>query len=414
MVHPQRNATAEWRQYWFLPFVAMLGYSTASLHSYAFGAFIKPIQSEFGWSRTEVSSGLVIANLGLALIIPFSGMLIDSYGPRRVALIGLPLFVAAVGSLSMATGSLVEWWAHWGFIALTTLGIQGAVWTSAVVTRFHAGRGGAVAISVSGVSVAAAILPLLTTWLIARYGWRLGYVYLTLLWLVAVWPMLFRFFRGAHEERHARSATDADRLSPPLPGLSARDAMRSGAFYKIVFLGFAAAFTTTSTVINFIPILDSVGVSALSAAGLTSLLGFMSILGRLGVGVLLDRMPAHLVGAAIYLVPLAGCAILLFSGNGTAALAMAAIAFGIALGAEADVVIYLLTAHMGLRSFGTLMSVTFGAIALGSAVGPMFASAIFDLYQGYTPFLIAVGLSTITSTIVVRSLKPPVSRPVFG
>src|SRR3990170_4722528 len=93
------SATAEWRNFWFLPLVAALGYSTAVLHTYAIGPFIAPLQQEFGWSRAQLSIGITIAGLaGAAFSVPI-GMLVDRLGPRVVGLIGVLLMTASFALL---------------------------------------------------------------------------------------------------------------------------------------------------------------------------------------------------------------------------------------------------------------------------------------------------------------------------
>lgn len=405
------GAAAEWRRYWFLPLVAGMGYATSALQSYGFGPFFQPLQDDFGWTRAQVATGITISNLGAALFIPFIGALIDRYGPRPLGIVGVSAFLIAYGLLSVATGTHWDWWLHWAGIAVATSCLQGTIWTGAVVSRFLLSRGMAIGVTVSGLSVAIAILPPLTTWLIINHGWRGGFLGIALIWAAVVLPMLFLFFRGAQDDLlKARRQGIVDE-HVELPGVSRSDGLRSPAYFKLLFISFTFAFCTIASVIHFVPMLGSFGATPMAAAWVATFIGIFSILGRLGTGALLDRLPAHLVGTFVYMIPVAGAVALLIDGTSITNQIIAAISLGLTVGAEADVIIYLITRHFGLRSFGTLMSVAFASMAFGSAAGPYVAAMIFDASGDYFPYIwLTIGLTTLSAIILLGLRCPPLSE----
>ncbi len=46
--------------------------------------FVRPLSSEFGWTRTQLSLALALSQYSLALTAPIWGGLIDRFGPRTV------------------------------------------------------------------------------------------------------------------------------------------------------------------------------------------------------------------------------------------------------------------------------------------------------------------------------------------
>jgi MFS family permease len=165
-------AAAEWRRYGRLPVVAALGYATSVIHIYGLGPYIEPIQEAFGWSRTQVTSGLTIATVINAIFCIAIGMLVDRIGPRLVGLAGVLLATGAFALLGTANGEKANWYLVWGLMAFATLPVQATIWTSAVASRFKTSRGMALAVTLSGALLAATVFPLLATWLIDTYGWR--------------------------------------------------------------------------------------------------------------------------------------------------------------------------------------------------------------------------------------------------
>jgi len=403
------SALKEWRSFGSLPVAAAIGYSTAVLHTYGIGAFVAPLQQEFSWSRAQISGGITIAGLvGAVMSVPM-GVLVDRLGPRIVGLTGVLLMTGAFALLGTATGTTSNWLALWCLIAFANLWLQATVWTSAVGSRFETSRGLAFAITLSGASLSAAVFPVLSTWLIGAYGWRTAFAAMGGIWAAVVLPIMLLFFRGAQDgtRRHRGDATAA---ASALPGVSVAEGLRSPAFYKLLIASGLFTFTALGIVVHFVPILKDRGADPLAASGIASLVGIFSLFGRLGTGFLLDRLPAHRVGAAVFLLPIVACALLFFDGSNPLSQSIAAAAFGLTLGAEVDVIAYLMSRHFGLKHFGVLFGAITGALALGSAFGPLAAGAAFDHYGSYAQFLLlTMGLMAVSS-LALASLGRP--RPL--
>ncbi len=402
-----KNARAEWRNFWFLPIAAALGYSNSIIHVYALGPFIQPLQQEFGWSRAQITAGLTITACLAALFCVPVGMLVDRVGPRRVGLIGALLMTAASAMLGTATGSMLNWILLWALIAFGCIWVQATVWTSAVATRFEASRGLAFAVTLSGASIAAIVLPLLATWLIGAFGWRVGFVALPLIWGALVFPALFFGFRGARDDggRTVKAAQPAPARA--LTGLTLAEGFRSAALYKLLLAGGLFAFTAFGAVVHFVPILTGSGATALAAASIAALVGIFSIIGRLGTGLLLDRFPGHVVGGIAFILPSIALALLLFDGGNPVCQMAAAAALGLTVGSEVDVIAYLAAKHFGLKNFGALYGVLVMALAVGIAGGPLAAGAVFDHYHSYEPFLKLAILLMIGGALALFSLGLP-------
>lgn len=398
-----RIALNEWRNFWYLPVAASLGYATSVMYVYSMGPYIEPIQKEFDWSRAQVSFGITIAAFLSALFCVPVGMLVDRIGPRRVGLVGVLLMCGCVALLGTATGTRANWVMLWCLLAFSTLFVQATVWTSAVNSRFEASRGLALAITLSGASVAATIFPILATWLIEKYDWRTSYMATAGIWVVVTLPFMFFCFRGARDQTIAKAAAPVDKAL--LTGLTIAEGIRSPVLYKLLMAGGFFAFTAIGIVVHFVPILKDSGADPLAAAGVASLIGVFSIIGRLGTGFLLDRFPSHLVGATAFLIPIFACLLLIYDGGNPVSQAVAAAIFGLTLGSEVDVIAYLAAKYFGLKNFGALYGALVMALSLGTAFGPLGAGAIFDSYGSYVPFLILTAVMMGASAIALLTFS---------
>ena len=411
-MNTSQTAKAEWRSFWSLPVASAFGYSTAVLHAYSLGPFIEPLQKDFGWSRGQISTGIVITGtVGAAFSIPI-GLLVDRLGPRPIALIGVLLMTGAFALLGTATGDTTNWLLLWGLLAFANLWLQATVWTSAVASRFEQSRGLAFAVTLSGASVAATVFPLLATWLIRAHGWRTAFMAMGGIWALLVFPILLLFFRGARDyqrkQREQPATAPAD--SKLAVGMGLAEGFRAPAFYQLLLASGLFTFTALGIIVHFVPILKDAGADPLAAAGIASLVGVFSILGRLGTGMLIDRVAGHIVGAGVFLLPIIACALLYFYGANSLSQAVAAAIFGLTVGAEVDVIAYLASQHFGLKHYGVFSGAMIGALALGAAFGPLAAGMAFDRYGSYRQFLVLTMVFMAASSVALATL----SRPRFG
>lgn len=402
-----KNAMTEWRSFWFLPFAAALGYSTSVIHVYSLGPFIEPLQQAFNWSRAEISLGISIASFISAIFCIPVGMVVDKIGPRRVGLTGVLLMASAFALLGTATGDMTNWILLWTVLAFGTLFVQATVWTSAVASRFHASRGFAFAITLSGASVSATVFPLMATWLIGAFDWRTAFWGMACIWAALVWPALFAGFRGAQDARGEQHAATTSPVRV-LKGVTFAEGVRSPTLYKLLLASCLFSFTTIGALVHFVPILKDAGAEPLAAAGMASLVGIFSVVGRLGTGLLLDRFPAQVIGAIAFMLPVLTAVLLLFAGANPVAQAVGAAALGLTVGSEVDVIAYLAAKHFGLKNFGALYGALVMALSMGTAFGPLAAGSVFDHFDSYEPFLmLAIVLMAISAASLLSLGKPP-------
>lgn len=404
-----QSALAEWRSHFMLPVAAALGYATSVIHIYGLSPYIEPVSTSFSWSRTQTTAGLTLATLVQALMSIPVGLAVDRYGPRILGVIGVLLSVSAFALIGTADGGMVNWYLLWFVMTLATLPVQATIWTSAVASRFEASRGLAFAVTLCGASIAQALFPYLGARLIAAYGWQQAMSYQALIWIALAFPIIFFFFRGARDSKGLAPAKPE--TAQQLSGTSFAEGLRSTIYLRLFFTCLMLTFAMVALSIHFVPLLTAKGATATEAAGMASLIGLASIVGRLGTGALIDRFPAARVGALVFLLPAAGALVLIYSGASGPGPLIAAALIGLTLGAEIDVIVYILTRYFGLRSFGALYGALLAALSVGTAIGPLVAANVFDRTGSYEPFLwVTFGLM-IASSAALASLPREGAQP---
>jgi len=146
---------------------------------------------------------------------------------------------------------------------------------------------------------------------------------------------------------------------------------------------------------HLVPLLTDHGVSPQNAALAASLLGAALLLGRVGAGYLLDRFFASAVALCFFCGATLGFVLLWGGATGELVFA-AAFLVGLGMGAEGDIIAYLVSRYFGLRAFGEIYGYAFAAFTLGGVVGPLLMGMGFDATGSYR---LVLGVFVVTSLI---------------
>jgi MFS family permease len=369
--------------------------SFGSLLVFTFSVFLKPLSAEFGWSRESISAGFGIAAITVAVCSPVLGKLLDRYGPRPVVIPCMTVFGAAFASLSLLTPSLLHLYATFVVLGIVGNGTTQMGYSRAVSSWFTARRGMALALVMAGVGVGSMVFPGLAQNIIDRYGWRMAYLVLGLIILIMGVPLTALFVR----ERPVTGDQRRDTAS----GSSVRAGLRSRAFWLLVATLFLSSIAVNGAITHLSALLTDRGVPAGDAALALSVLGGMSLLGRLITGHWLDRY----FGPRVSFLLLAGVSVGIFMLSNVASTRgalLAAALIGLGLGGEADITPYLLTRYFGLQSFSTLYGFTWTAYAIAGAAGPVIMGRVFDATGSYEQLLLILSGQTLVSALLALLL----------
>lgn len=367
---------------WRVVLAACLGVMAGfgSLFVYTFTVFVKPLGAEFGWSREAVSSGFAIGAVTVGLCSPLLGRWIDRYGPRRIILPCMTVFGCGIASLALLRSGIWQFYVTCFVLGLVGNGAAHLAYSRSISTWFHRRLGMALAFVMVGSGLGAMILPVVAQSIISRSGWRAAYAALGCIALLLGLPLSWRYIRE-------RRSLKADSAPLAHSGMTFQQGLRSYAFWIIVAVLCVSSISMNGAITQMSALLTDRGITASGAALCASILGGTSLLGRVGVGWLLDRFFGARVAFVITLSTASGI-FLLAKANSFPAGCLAAALIGIGAGGEAAITPYLLTRYFGLRSFSTLYGVTWTFYAAAAAVGPVILGRAFDSTGSYTSLLV--------------------------
>jgi len=393
---------------WWIVFVAAVGLSMGygPIVTFTFGVFFKLLNQEFGWSRGDISQAFSLSLFVMSLVFPFIGRLVDRFGARKIIIPSILLFGLGLMSLSLLSANIWQLYAVYILLGLVGGGTAPVPYSNVLSHWFDKRRGLALGVAMVGLGLGAFVMPSLAQMLIVSQGWRQAYIVFGLMVMVITIPIVGLFFKETPEMVGLRP--DGDVMNPNHQnaseqkiGLSAQEARQTHTFWILVGAFFLMSASVHGCLIHLVPLLTDRGISPQLAAGATSLFGAALLFGRVGAGYLLDHFFASSVALCFFCGTALGL-LLLWSGvTGTAAV-IAAFLIGLGMGAEGDIIAYLIGRYFGLRAFSEIYGYAFGAFTLGGVSGPLLMGRGFDATGSYSlglgvfvvVTLIAAGLMT--------------------
>ena len=375
---------------------------------FSFSAFLKPLMQTFHAGRAAVSLAFTLQLVVSALSSPLAGWLIGRYGARKVILCGTSLFGAMLLFNRVLSTTLLHLYFFYAVLGFTVHGMGPIPYGHVVSHWFDRRRGLALGLMMIGIGSGAMIIPAFAHQLIARYGWHAAYTILGSMVLLISIPVVAAILKEKPQDLGL--SPDGAQLGAVLPpanlaGLSRSEAWRSQTFWILVCAFSLVSVSVQGCLVHVTAMLTDRGMTAQRAAFGASVMGAAVLIGRIGTGYLLDHFFAARLAVLLFGGAAVGIGLLLMSAAPAGAF-VAAFLVGLGLGAEVDMIAYLVSRYFGLRSFAEIYSVVFGAFALAGAFGPLIMGAGFDRTGSYSAPLVGFLLATVVATALMTRLGP--------
>jgi MFS family permease len=373
----------------------------------SFGVFLKPILTEFGWTRAMTSAAFSLSMIVSGLLGVLVGGLNDRFGPRAVLTV-CGCFLGLGYVLISQIGAL--WQFYLGYGIIIGIGMAGA-WVpivSTVARWFVKRRGIMTGLVVAGQGIGTLIAPPIANQLISTYGWRMSFIVLGSVVLVVV-VLAVQFLRREPSQNGA-TADDQDEnevidLKSTPASLTFTEALRTTQFWLLTFMLFCFGFCMFSIIIHIAPHATELGVSRVDAANILGTAGGLSIVGNAILGLTADKSGNKKTFAAS-LILMSAILVWLALATSQWQLYLFACVFGFAYGGLATIESPLAAELFGLKSHGLIYGIASIGFTVGAAVGPVITGHIFDITDSYkTAFLVCAAVSAV-GFILASILKP--------
>jgi predicted MFS family arabinose efflux permease len=263
-----------------------------------------------------------------------------------------------------------------------SISIYGPTIFTVITSWFTAQRGLALGLASAGSGLGTLIAAPLANALIHAFGWRSAFAILGVSSLVIL-AAVSQFIRNPPGWRPAgRAAVQARDAEPPR--MTLRQVMGTREIRLIILGSMAAQIAARVIVVHIAPHAIDVGLSALAAAMALSIVGAGSLVGRILMGFVQDRIGARLSMILCLLIMGVSLAVLPLAETDAALLAFAVL-FGFAFGGDVPQVPSLTVHCFGVSAMGMIYGMISTVVNLGSGLAPTAAGYLFDWAGSYTP-----------------------------
>jgi len=393
---------------------ASIGSGTSlPLFAYTNSVFAPHLVAEFGWSRSQFALvGLTM--LTTLFVLPFIGRFTDRLGVYRIAILGSVLVPLCYLGYAAQQGPF------WHYLAAATaLMAVGSLTSPLVYTRLIAEnfeRATGLALTIVNcvpAVLAMAMVPALN-WFVEGHGWRLGYVGMAILTLIGGIVAILLIPRESRQigkgAQHApEEVFAAGENVPDYPAtaevhISARrdySTILTSKVFWLIFVGmFLCLMQTPLHASQMNLMLVDNDISLQTAANVVTVYAFGTIVGRIGCGLALDRFPTPIVTMASMVLPALGFFLLGTDLNTVPVITFAMFLVGLSIGAESDLISYLVARYFKLRIYNTTLGLVYCVSFLASALGALGISLTLKIADSFSPYLYFVSGSIALGSLL--------------
>lgn len=383
----------------------------------SYGAYMVLLQADFGWSKTVVSGAFAMTRVESGILGPLQGWLVDRFGPPAILRIGIVLFGLGFMALSQID-TIITFYLAFAMIAIgSSLGGFPTLMV-AIVSWFNKNRAKAISISQIGFSAGGLSVPLVILSL-EFFGWRVtafsSGVFVLMLGLPLAQVVRHRPEPyGEVQDGYAEAVQNTDQTAEPVDperDFTAREAMRTRAFW-LISVGHASALLTVSAImVHLVPHLtEGLDYSLTEAGAVVALMTAFQMFGQLYGGYLGDRLDKRFICIACMLGHVSGLLLLAFADSLSMVIAFALL-HGTAWGMRGPLMVALRADYFGPSSFGTILGFSSLIVMFGMSSGALIAGVMADISGSYQSGLTLLAFAAFLGSFCFLLATPPV-RPV--
>ena len=391
----------------FLGFGFFLAFLSSAGQTYFIGVFGAGIQSDFGLDAGSWGRIYMIGTLASALVINWTGSLIDRVDLRvftTVTLLGLTVACLVMGAVTSPVLLVIA------IFMLRQFG-QGLTSHASITSmaRYHdADRGKAIALAAIGFAFGEAMLPVAGLYASQIWGWRQTYYIVALVVLCSI--MLALWLLKGHSHRHAMHTDALDKRSREenvQSDYTRRDMLSEARFYFMLPAMIAPSMIGTALFFFPTEIASAKNWSSLWLTGNYWLYSLVSVAVTIYSGNLIDRFSARRV-VPLFLLPLALALVVINLSDHPFMVWPYMFLMGISSGLYFTGLSALWAELYGARHLGAIKSMTNAIMVFSSALGPALVGTLLEWQMSFLAISIMLATFCVVATVLlVYTLRTP-------
>ncbi|MBU3956261.1 OFA family MFS transporter [bacterium] len=383
--------------------------------AYVWGIYVTPLIGEFGWTKAQASLPFSVFLLSYTVGMILGGRLQDSYGPRKICTIGAFLFGLGYFLSGFAT-SLFYLCAVYGVIGGIGTGFAYVTPVATVVKWFPHKKGLMGGIVVFGFGAGAFILSPAVRRIISAYNWQTSFISLGIFFMIAG-LIVAQFLVLPPADRVIENAPGKT-IRAPLAEMSPTEALKTPVFWMAWTAWLLALIVGLGLMAHIVAYATEIGVAAMAAAFLLSIIAVFNGAGRILMGGLSDKIgrTRSLAGACFIMAGVsAGLTVV---GANVAALYLLGSIFGLCFGTWLILYPVIASELFGTKNLGVNYGLLFSSYGIGGFVGPLLYGKIYDTTGSYVLMFRIAAVMCVVAGFLALGIKVAAKKykaaPVSG
>ncbi|MCM2450543.1 MFS transporter [Agrobacterium vitis] len=380
------------------------------------GVLIKPLQDEFGWETSQISSALAVRLVLFGLMGPFSAAFMNYFGVRKVIFFAMSLISSGfIGSLFMT--KIWQLLLLWGVVVGLGTGLTAMVLAATVSARWFTRHRGLVVgmLSASSATGQLVFLPLMAQ-LTESYGWRMTVFFVCGMILLAALIVL-AVMRDRPSDLNLPSFGE-EQVITPLPqtgGLLTmlatpvsvlREVSKTSTFWILFATFFICGLSTNGLIqTHFVTLCGDFGMLPVAAASVLAVMGIFDFFGTIGSGWLSDRFDNRWLRFWNYGLRGLSLLFLPFSDFSFYGLSIFAVFYGLDWIATVPPTVKIAADRFGREKAGIVFGWVFTGHQLGAATAAYGAGLSRTELQSYLPAFFIAGAFCLLASILAITLE---------
>jgi MFS family permease len=360
------------------------------------GPFFKPIMTDLGMTRTELSMIVAISMIVYGLGMPLAGSLLKRYSTRFVLITGM---ILSVGSIVWTINSkeMVSFLLSFGVLLSLGLSFMSPVTLTPIISRWFVRQKGRALFYLSTGSMAGiAVITPLSMILIESIGWQQTLLLFAGIFMCIVIPSALFIMRdqppdGADGIPIHKAEDNHTRKVDTQPEITWKDAVKTRAYWQIVIGLFVCGFSMNLLGSHAVPMLMDHHFDATIASYGIGTIGIVAIFSTILLGSIADRFPRKNILFWIYFVRGLGFLGLVFVISPWQLYFVATIG-GLVWGGSIAMASAILSDLYGVHLLGFLYGWAYFGHQIGAALGSFIGGWGFETFGTH---VVSFGLTTV-------------------
>jgi MFS family permease len=374
---------------------------------YGHGVYVAELQRLRGWPPALIAGASTLSFLVSNISAAFTDELLTRFGPKRLVLMGM---AALAGSTTLLAFAADPWQLYTAFIlmAFGWIGMGTVVIATIVSLWFDRRRGLAISLAFNGASCSGVIIAPLLVFLVGKIGFAAAMLTMTAIMLIVLVPAVLTWIGpppwvgdiDGHQSEDP-SSSQVTRTERPL---SRALVVRRLAFWTISLPFALGLVAQIGFIVHQIALLEpKIGRDGAGLA--VAVTTFMAIVGRICLGMVVDRFDPRWVTAAS-LSSQAAALLAISQTDSVSILFGACAAFGFSVGNLITLPTLIINREFDAAGFAVVMGLSTAMTGTIGALGPGLLGLVRSWSGDYGVALaLCISLQLIAAMIVLRGEK---------